>query len=166
MKKQLLILFCIIYASSLFAFSGKTSKIILVDGSTIYGKVISIENGKYKIQSDTLGTVSLDESKIQSFNFSSSEKKRISAETQTAPAQLMKRPEVKSIQEKILQNDQILEMILALQNDPTVQSIINNPHLKKAIDTGDINALLNSTEFLKLMDNSTVKKIQDKVTAK
>ena len=55
-------------------------------------------------------------------------------------------------------------MILSLQNDPDVQTILQDPEIMKAINSGDINALLSNPKFMKLLENPTIQDIRRKVT--
>lgn len=163
------------------SFGEQSGCIILTDGSKVYGTILTLDNGTYKIESDSLGTIQIPESKIASFNFESSNfesnsgtnnyKSASSTKIPSQPAVAAATPNtvdpaiISNISNQILSNERLLGLLLSLGNNPEIQSIINNPNLKRAIDTGDINTLLKSPEIQKLMNNETVQEIQRNVGA-
>ena len=48
--------------------AGEVRVIELIDGSTITGEVLSLNNGIYVIKSESLGTIKLEESKIRAIH--------------------------------------------------------------------------------------------------
>ena len=71
---------------------------------------------------------------------------------------------VEEMQKRMLNDPGILEIILALQNDPDMQALVNDPKLVAAAQAGDLGPLLSDPRFLKLLDNSRVREIQQRVT--
>ncbi|MBU0995262.1 MAG: hypothetical protein KJ737_22425 [Proteobacteria bacterium] len=147
------------------ASADRSGEFILNDGSKIVGKVISLDNGIYKIRSDTLGMISIEESKIRSFNYNGGEPQaqENGQGINSGLPDTIQGIDVRAIENNILENENILQMVMALQNDPAIQSIINDPNLKNAIETGDINALMNNPAFLELLNNTRIKEIQKEI---
>jgi hypothetical protein len=70
---------------------------------------------------------------------------------------------VKSLQDKMMNDGEIMDMIKSLQNDRDFQKILEDPEVMKAVNSGDIAALTANPGFMKLLDNKTVQDIQNKV---
>lgn len=151
MKHSVTVLFLLFLLAG-SAFSGEVREIELSDGSIITGEVISLSNGVYTIKSNSLGTVKLDESKIRSI----CAKGASSAAPDTGG-------QVKALQEQMMGNQEIMGMVQSLQNDPDFQKIMEDPEAVKAINSGDMAALMANPGFMKLLKNQTVQDIQRKV---
>lgn len=139
----------------------RRGEVILIDGSRIVGKVISLDRGVYQIQSDTLGTVRIDESKIQSFRYESGPEPP--AETVPGLSGALQGGHGDAMTQVIMDNDALLQMVMALQNDPDVQAVLTDPELKKAIDAGDMASLMGNPAFLKLLENDQVRRIKQRI---
>jgi hypothetical protein len=130
------------------AFAGGPREIELRDGSIITGEVVSLNNGIYTIKSGTLGTVKVEESQVNVIRQKSS---------QGAGG------EARSLQNKMMNDQDIMSLIQSLQNDPEFKKILEDPDVLKAVNAGDISALMANPKFTKLLNNSTVQEIQKKV---
>ena len=71
--------------------------------------------------------------------------------------------QVESLQERMMNDPQIMEMILSLKDDPEFQKALQDPSVMNAIQSGDISALQSNPQFMKLLNNATVQKIEKKV---
>jgi hypothetical protein len=131
------------------AFAGGLREIELRDGSIITGDVISLSNGIYTIKSESLGTVKIEESKVNVIRQKSS--------SQGAG------DEARSLQNKMMNDQEVMSLIQSLQNDPEFKKILEDPDVLKAVNAGDIPALMANPKFIKLLNNSTVQEIQKKV---
>lgn len=107
-------------------------------------------NGVYTVRSDSLGTIKLEESKIRSIRVKFSD-------TNTAST-----IEIKTIQQKMMGDMEIMGLIPSLQNDPDFKKALEDPEVMKAVNEGDIPALTSNPKFIKLLNNATVKDIQQK----
>jgi len=137
----------ILVARSVFA--GGLREIELRDGSSITGEVVSLNNGIYTIKSESLGTVKIEESKVSVIRQKSS--------TQGAGG------EARSLQNKMMNDEEIMSLIQSLQNDPEFKKILEDPDVLKAVNAGDIPALMANPKITKLLNNRTVQEIQKKV---
>jgi hypothetical protein len=136
------------------ALAGGPREIELRDGSIITGDVVSLSNGIYTIKSESLGTVKIEESKVNVIRPKSS--------PQGAGASQSAGGEVRSLQIKMMSDQEIMGLIQSLQNDPEFKKILEDPDILKAINAGDIPALMANPKFMKLLNNSTVQEIQKK----
>jgi hypothetical protein len=139
-------------------------QIELTDGSVISGEIISLNNGVYTIKSSTLGTLQLEETKI----------KVIRVKSETAPVKTPVRPatptvssaEMQAVQGLMLNNPDLLNKVMALQNDSELQKILADPAIMGAVNSGDLNSLLANPQFTRLLENPEIKKITEEVTKK
>jgi hypothetical protein len=72
-------------------------------------------------------------------------------------------PDVDELKERMLKDEGIMALISAMQNDPKMQSLLNDPALLRAIQAMDINALLNNPDFMKLLNNPRVQEIEKRL---
>lgn len=129
----------------------------LIDGSMISGEIISFKEGVYRLRSDSLGTIAVDEAQIKVIHMDS---------TGTAPWEPVNTSNgsmdstLQTLQKSITQDPQIMEMILTLQNDPDIQGLLQDPAIINALSAGDINTLMSSPEFIKILEHPTIQHIQ------
>ena len=123
----------------------------LTDGSVISGEIVSLSNGVYTVRSGTLGTIQISESKIR-----------------TIRAKGMGREEMgdqaNSIQQKMMGDVDIMGMVESLRSDPDFQEILRDPEVVRAVQSGDIAALMANPKFMQLLNKQVVKQIKDKVS--
>ena len=146
---------CTLFVCSLLvqsAVSGEVRVIELKDGSVITGEVLSLSKGLYTIKSDGLGTVTLDESKVLAI--------RSRSENKNGPAAA--NTEIMGLEQKMLNNTEVMDLIKSLQNDPDFKKAMEDPEIMKAVNAGDTAALTANPAFMKLLNNATVKDIQKK----
>lgn len=150
-------LILILFTSAVTANAGEAREIELIDGSIITGEVLSLVGGICTIKSDSLGTIKLDDSKIRAIRAKSA---GLGAHKDAVP---VSGEEVRSLQEKMMNDKEIMILIQSLQNDPEFQRILEDPDVTKAVNSGDIAALMANARFMKLLNNSTLREIQGKV---
>ena len=147
----------ILFISAVPANAGEAREIELIDGSIIMGKVLSLTGGIYTIKSDSLGMIKLEESEISAIRaksaFHGASKDVVSQSS----------GEIRSLQGKMMSDKEIMSMIQSLQNDPEFRKLLENPDVMKAVNSGDVAALMSNAQFMKILNNSTVREIQSKV---
>jgi len=139
------------------ASAGEIREIEFIDGSTITGEVLSLSGGIYIVRTDSLGTIKLEESKIRAIRAKSSGKN-----AETTQSNAGSSGEIKTLQEKMMSNEEVMTLIRSLQNDPEFQKALQDPEIMKAVSAGDVAALTANPAFMKLLNNATVKEIQKK----
>jgi hypothetical protein len=132
--------------------AAETREIELTDGSVITGEVVSLSDGIYTVRSATLGTLRIEESKVRVIRL------------QGSAAQNDAGSQAKSIQDKMLGDIEIMDTIRALQNDPDLQKILQDPEIMEAVQTGDIDALMRNPAFMKLLNKQAVQDINKKLS--
>lgn len=71
--------------------------------------------------------------------------------------------QVEALQEKMLNDADIMALIGALQNDPDMQRLLDDPAAVEAARRGDINSLVANPRFMQLLNNPRVREIQRKI---
>ncbi len=155
MKHLLFIFAVVLLLADVSAFAGELREIELKDGSVITGDVVSLNKGIYMIRSESLGTIKIEESKVKVI--------RPKASSQGARAPQSAGGEVRSLENRMMSDQEILGLIQSLQNDPEFRKILEDPDILKAVNAGDIPALMANPKFTKLLNNFTVQEIQKKV---
>jgi hypothetical protein len=134
--------------------AGELKEIVLTDGSTIVGEIVSMTNGNYTIKTATLGELKVEDSRVEIIRNSSGRLKG----NESASVQ----QEILAVQQKMLADESIIQLIFALQNDPDFQDVLQDESIMMAISSGDFNALMTNPKIVKLMNNSSVQEIKRK----
>lgn len=145
-------LYQIMFAAGVLA--GDMREIEMTDGSIITGEVLSLAGGIYTIRSGSLGTIKIEESKIRAIRSKPSSDN--AANSQSAG-------EVSKLQDKMMNDKEVMSMIQSLQNDPDFKKILEDPGIMKAVQAGDVTTLMANPQFMKLLNNAAVQDIQRKV---
>ena len=67
--------------------------------------------------------------------------------------------QVQELQERMLGDEEIMAIIIALQTDPAVKALLSDPRVVEAVLAGNLNTLQKEPAFLKLLENPRVKEI-------
>ncbi|MGC2062793.1 MAG: hypothetical protein WA610_07425 [Thermodesulfovibrionales bacterium] len=134
------------------AAAAETRVIELVDGSTITGELLSLSEGVYTVRSAALGTIKINESKVRAIRSKGPAGTAADAGSQ-----------VKSLQDAMMSQADIMSMIQALQNDPEFQKVLKDPEIMKAVQAGDIAVLTANPRFMRLLNNHVVQEIKKKL---
>ena len=156
-----LLFFISIFYGSVFA--GEFRMIELADGSRIYGEIVSFNDGVYTLNTDSLGIIEIDESEVRVIRFKSDGLKSGERES---PERTSIKPEIRDLQRSMISDEEIMNMIFSLQNDPAIQDILSNPEIMNAVKSGDISTLLANPKFMKLLNNIHIKEIQKRTVDK
>ena len=152
MKLCITAILYVLIALSTSSFAAEVREIELNDGSVVTGEVVSLSNGVYTVRTGSLGTITIEESRVRSIR-----QKGAAAPSSDVSA------EARSLQERMVKDQEIMSMIESLRTDPEFQKILQDPEVMKAVNAGDIAALTANPAFMKLLQNSTVQNIKNKV---
>jgi hypothetical protein len=149
--------------------SGETVREIeLTDGSLIRAEVVSMSQGVYRLHSDTLGEIEVPEHRIKAIRsleaetitprieVKPEEESSVPTETLSAPAPALS---AEDLQQRLQQDPTAMEKIRSLQNDPLVQSILDDAGTMQAVEAGDIGTLLNDPKIRALMSHPTIQEL-------
>jgi len=139
------------------AYAGESSVVELKDGSIISGEVVSFDGSTWIIQSASMGRLEIEAAKVVSIRSQTTKSRQPTTGASTGNQVDM--DQMQSMQQSIMANEQLMTMIMTLQNDPEVQAILQDPDIMKAVEAGDMNALLANPKFMRLMENAKIKEI-------
>jgi hypothetical protein len=71
--------------------------------------------------------------------------------------------QLQGLQTKMMNDSQVMDLISALQNDPDIMALLNDPVFVQAITTRNVDVLANDPRFTKLFSNPRVKEIIHRV---
>jgi hypothetical protein len=137
------------------------SRFELMDGSVIQGELLSFSKGMYRIKSDTLGVISLSEEKIRAIK---SEHDFVGSKTENSrqPEGTAGAQKIDQMQDLLLSNPETVRLIDELRGNPSVQQILQDEELMKAIAEGNLNRLSADPKIKALMNDQTIGKIIEK----
>lgn len=151
--------FLILLLSYANVFANDPQQVELKDGSIIAGEVVSLSNGIYTIESDSLGSINIEKSKIRTIH----SKSYSSGRNISLPVVNNK---VQALQKTIMSQPSLMEMIMALQNDPDIQTALQDSRVMNAVMSGNINALIDNPAFKKILGNPKVQAVSRKIQYK
>ena len=165
--KIIFFLFAIsVSCTTVFADSNKV--ITLSDGTKIIGKVVSLKDNVYSIESTQLGTVQIAEDKIVSIAAEGAPNIPVitSANALPAvdPAQL--KQQAQDLQQKFLADEGLMKEIENLMNDEEIKKILSDPDVLNAILSYDPQNIQNNQKINQLMQNPKFKELLDKMQSK
>ncbi len=161
-KMKIVVAWCflILMTFSSHLFAGQLSEIELVDGGVIRGEIVSKSDGVYVVKSDSLGTLKVKESEVRFIRVGSAgamEKEIVS------PPKGVAASEIQSLQQSMMNNDEVMGLVMSLQKNPKMQELLKDPGFMKAVSAGDISTLMANPKFIELLNNPEIKEIQKKV---
>ena len=127
----------------------------LTDGSSISGRVVALEDGVYTIESETLGSLYLPQSEVVSIRSPQAVRREFHG---VAPGF-----DPEALQNRILQDPEIMTDIMSLQQDRQIQAILSDPGILRSLQAGDISALTEDPRIIELLKHPRIKLIQDKI---
>ena len=68
--------------------------------------------------------------------------------------------QVRTLQERMLNDKEIMALLQDLQSDPEMQELLKDPSALDAVTTGDSTTLTGNPRFMRLLENARVKDIQ------
>ncbi|MCI4626622.1 MAG: hypothetical protein L3V56_11760 [Candidatus Magnetoovum sp. WYHC-5] len=145
--------------------AGQLRQITLNDGSVIMGEVLSYVNGQYRIKTETIGEVTINDSnvaEISALKTGHSTNKTDEGNTETGNYS----NQLNSIQNQLLSNDNIIDIIMSLKDDPQMQEILKDPEIAEALSSGNVTALLSNQKILALLNNPKIREINKKIGTK
>ncbi len=137
----------------------EAQEIELKDGSIIAGEIISLSNGLYTIESNSLGNLKIKKSKIRTIR----SKSRRSGKSSPLP---VVNNTVQALQDTIMSQPDLMTMIMALQNDPDIRMALQDSKVMNAVMSGNINALMDNPAFQRILENPRVQAISREIEAK
>ena len=147
-------IFLFLWIVSSASHAGVVSQIKLVDGSVIQAEIISFSNGVYKLRSESLGTISVAEDRVQSIRPNKSQTPEMLEKLESSDPSVGKK--VQGLQQKLTSDPKTMEMLLDLGNDPSMIGVLNDKDLMRAIQQGNLSTVIKNPKIQKLMKSKAV----------
>lgn len=138
-------------------------QIELVDGSKIQGRVLSMNNGSYTIETQSMGVITLRQDQVRSISQGGASVPAPASSSLADQAVQAGQSAVQSLQSAMTSNEGVMASIMQLQSDPDMQAVLQDPEVMQAIQSMDFETLRNHPKIKKLMNNSKVRSIQGRV---
>ena len=153
-------------------FAAEPAEINLSDGSVIRAEVISLQDGLYTLKSETLGTITIEQSRISSIKMGSGDPEGRHGSTpssitpnvaqQTAVPNIT--AQINTMREAMMGDQSTMKKLSSLINDPDVMRAAQDPEIMKHIASGDVTALMSNDKFMQLLNNPTIQEIIKEVS--
>jgi len=134
--------------------AGVRNQVQLLDGSVIQAEIISFSNGVYKLRSESLGTISIAENRVESILPNKSKISGTPAQLETADPPV--RQKIQGLQQKMTSDPKAMEMLLDLRKDPSMIGVLNDKDLMRAIQQGNLSTVIKNPKIQKLMKSKAV----------
>jgi hypothetical protein len=130
----------------------------LKDGSRIQGEIQSLDHGVYTVLSPSIGTVHVAQANIERIVYGDAPHAADSSAKTSARDNGMSQ-EIQQMQARLAQDPSTMKSIMALQSDPQIQALLNDPAIMKAIQEGDYVSLLGNAKIQALDSNEHLKQL-------
>jgi hypothetical protein len=151
-----------------FAYGGTLREVELTDGSIIRAEVLSMDGKTYRLRSDALGTIEVPEYRVKAVR-SPRESSKSPVHSQATPeptfiptappAMPAPTPSTNDLQQALSQNPAAINKIISLQNDPLMQQVLGDESTMRAVQAGDLGALMNDPKVRALMNHPTIREL-------
>jgi hypothetical protein len=141
--------------------AGEVREFELHDGTILTGELLSLRDGVYTLKSPSLGTITLEASKVRAM--------RLHAPTDIAPApQSPPQPaieaQIQRLQQTMLGDAAIMQLLTSLLGDPEIQTLLADPTILQAVQSHDFHTLLTHPKVQQLLLHPTVRDISKRLT--
>lgn len=158
-------------------FAAGNSRIILNDGTTIFGKVVGMNDGVYVIRTDTMGDINVNADNVveisantckasapaqQKMNILDGASRRSNSSDDnesTANRYAQQQQDATTRVQSMMMNENFMENMMQLGNSPEMQNVLNDEEVMNAISNGDYDYLMNNPKMNELMNSSGIQGI-------
>lgn len=178
MKRVLGIMICALFCNWLNAgpvFSAELNDFVLDDGSVIRAEIISFQDRKYTLRSDSLGVFSIDAARIEKVlryktdqssaplaaaSFGSGQAAQFSSSSEMFQANI---EETKAM---LMKDPEAMRVVASMASDPNFRELLDDPAVVAALKSGDMATLLKNPRFLAIMQDPKMQELATKVRDK
>lgn len=146
----LLSLFSVLMVSNAWAAGVKEFQ--LKDGSRLTGELVEVTEGRFVVQSASLGRVELDAEQVVSMDTPGGISPSSPSNT-TAPAGIDLQALMSQTQQRINSNPALLEQVRSLSQDPELSALASDPAFVRLLMSGDLQAIQQDPRMQQLMSN-------------
>jgi len=156
----------IFFVLSFLAYGGTLREVELLDGSIIRAEMLSMDGKMYRFRSDALGTIEVPEYQVKAIRSPGDSHVRLqtaeepNVESSASPlATPAPTPPANDLKQALSQNPAAMNKIISLQNDPLMQQILGDENTMRAVQAGDLGALMNDPKVRALMNHPTIREL-------
>ena len=161
MKKFMFLMFFVLMSVS-FAYAAHKASIELTDGSTLDGEVVSFSDGKYTVNSPSLGTLQIEDSKIRNIRSTDPTAGSPQKDITSLDAATVQNG-IQELQPAMIGNPDIMRTISGLISNPDFRDLLKDPEIMNAAKSSNIKALMANEKFIRVLNDPAVKEIRQKV---
>ena len=148
--------------------------ISLNDGTLIRGRLISIQNGTYIIETEHLGEIHVKPEDVQSISSDKYQRKEegrvrppVADNTRSLGTEILNSPNaLQAVQQTLISDPQIFSLIQDLMKDPEVVKIVQDSNLMDDISSMDPAAIQQNPDFQRLLQHPKIQQIIKTFTQK
>ncbi|WP_295881118.1 hypothetical protein [uncultured Thiohalocapsa sp.] len=138
--------------------AGDLTRFELDDGSVIVGEALGLAGGVYRIRTPALGEIDVEAARIRRM-----ERATAAAGGGAGAGGGDYSDQLQGIQRSLVGDPDIMQSIIALQQDPQLQRVLQDPELIGLITSGNVQALREHEGFGGLMSNPGIRAIIDRL---
>lgn len=168
-KLQILVLAGLLIAN--VGLAAGSSRITLSDGTTIYGKVVGMNDGVYTIRTETMGDLNIDSEKVVEISSNAakassrnnsinildgSANRKNNSYSGNNNSYTQQQQNVNTRVQSMMMDENFLQNLSTLGSSPEMQSVMNDEEIMNAIQNGDYEFLMNSSKISDLMNSSEI----------
>ena len=161
MRRVLLCLLVMLGGMSNQGMAGEMRDIVLHDGSLITAEIVSRHHGIYTVRSDSLGTITIQASKVRT----------IRPHAAAAPSQGLNEAtphdvaaRINGLQAAMSNDPAILALLTSLLEHPEAQAVLSDPAIMQAVRTHDFQTLLAHPAFIRLLNHPVIQDISRRLS--
>ncbi len=142
--------------------------ITLKDGSQIKGELVGVGNGKYNVQTSTMGKVDVDTAQVVSISSQGVQAQSGVGFTSSPSVQGSDdfNQRITETQNKLMNDPQALNQIMEMTKDPELMKLLSDPSITQAAAARDVKALENNPKARELMKDPKVRKLMESLSSK
>lgn len=158
-KKFLILLFVLAFTQLSWA----EQIINLKDGSIIKGTVISLENNVYRIQTQNLGEIKIQNADVVTIT---NEDATAASVTSSHPENIDLKAQVQQAQGNLMSDPTLMNDVQSLAQDPEIIKMLSDPNLVNDIMSYDQKKIEQNPKIKELMENPSMKALMEKMENK
>jgi hypothetical protein len=165
MNKIIFIFTLLIVSVPSIGFSDDPQQVItLKDGSQIKGVLSGIENGVYTVKTPIIGDIHVAASDVSSIT-NGDAPVAVTAAPATAPAAGSLDQQIAASQQKILSNPQSMAILQQMAQNPQMMQALQDPALVQAVANHDYQAVQNNPAVQKIINDPQIRALIQKIAA-
>ncbi len=152
----------ILLLSAFPAFAQSVKIITLKDGTQIKGEVTRMQNDIYTVETESLGTLDIQASDIDSINADRTTAHAASSDT---PMQMPPQnanepmPSMQELQKKMMNDPEIIENAQTIAEDPRLMELMADPSVMNDLMSGDPARIENNAKLQELMNDPQMQEL-------